>query len=113
MLQLTWRIYYSDGSTFDNSDGEPSEAPQWGFVCAIGYEQDGGRYIMQGWDFYRWDSVSAQWWGLDWAGVLDLLVHGIHVEGFKIGRTVPKLQWQSLMSRANRDPDFPKVVADR
>lgn len=101
-----WRIYYADGSTFDWQQGEPHEAPAWGFVCAVGYDQDGTRYIMQGWDYYRWDTDTRQWWGMDFTGLLDALSRNL-VYACKIGRTVSKAQWDELMRSAHNDQDFP------
>lgn len=57
-----WRIYYANGTTFDSNDGAAQAAPSTGYVCAIGYDQDGSRYIQGQQDYYRWDAASAQFW---------------------------------------------------
>lgn len=101
-----WRIYYADGSTFDSTMGEPHEAPPEGFVCAVGYDETGTRYIMHGWDFYQWDRDAAQWWGMDRTGLHDRLRRNL-VYAYKEGRTVTKARFQELMNRAHADPDFP------
>lgn len=104
---MDWRIYYDDGSSFDSSMGEPHEAPSWGFVCALGYDQDKSRYIMHGWDYYRWDVEAEQWWGMDLIGFIDCSAMNKNY-AVKIGRTVPKRQWSEMMGAANKDPDFPQ-----
>jgi len=103
---MDWRIYYDDGSTFDSSMGEPHEAPSTGFICAIGYDETGKRYIMHGWDHYCWDVEADQWWGMDLMGVFDRLRRNL-VYAYKEGRTVKRSTWTELMVRANNDPDFP------
>jgi len=33
MVKITWRIYYADGSTFDNTQGNPEDAPTTGVIA--------------------------------------------------------------------------------
>lgn len=105
--KLTWRIYYDDGSTFDSTQGYPHHAPAMGFICAVGYEPSGSRYVMHGWDHYRWDKETGQWWGMDLFGVFDRLRFNREIYAYKEGRTVSVATWNLLMQRAHRDPDFP------
>ncbi len=104
---VKWRIYYSDGSTFDSLDGAPHEAPSAGFICAVGYDHE-GRYLMHGWDHYRYDREVNQWWGMDLMGVFDRLRHGGEIYAYKEGRTVSKALFQEIMDKAHRDPEFPR-----
>lgn len=104
---MRWRIYYDDGSTFDDLMGGPRDAPPEGFICAIGYDERGQRYIMHGWDFYQWDRESAQWWGMDRIGLHDRLRRNL-VYAYKEGRTVTRSRWEDIMRRADSDPDFPQ-----
>jgi len=101
-----WRIYYDDGSTFDSNDGLPHEAPSLGFICAIGYDETGKRYIMHGWDYYQWSDEVNQWWGMDLNGLFDRLRRNL-VYAYKEGRTVSRSQWEQIMINANNDRDFP------
>ena len=105
-MTLNWRIYYEDGSTFSNQEGSPEAAPPFGFVCAVGYDETGTRYIMHGWDHYCFDLNSIQWWGMDLCGVFDRLSRNL-VFAYKQGRTVTKSEFKAIMSRASNDPDFP------
>ena len=102
-----WRIYYDDGSTFDSWQGAPQDAPAYGFICAVGYDESGQRYIMHGWDHYCWDAESQQWWGMDLFGLIDRLTLN-RVSAYKLGRTVTKQAFQRIMARAASDADFPK-----
>ena len=104
---MTWRIYYDNGSTFDSTQGEPHEAPAHGFITAVGYDEDGSRYMMNGWDHYRWDKATSQWWGMDLLGVFDRLRFNREIYAYKEGRTVSVALWQEIMNRAHRDEDFP------
>lgn len=102
-----WRIYYADGSTFDNSMGDPHEAPPFGFIAAIGYDENGDRYIMQKWDHYGYDIASNQWWGQDIHGLIDRLSRNL-VYAYKQGRTVTKNEFGAIMNTAHKDTDFPQ-----
>ena len=97
-----WKIYYDDGSTFSDLDGEPHEAPPEGFICAVGWDENGDRYIMHGWDFYCWDLEANQWWGMDRCGLHDRLRRN-KVYAYKEGRTVTKSAWQHIMGVAHRE----------
>lgn len=103
-----WKIFYDDGSTFSSEDGAPEDAPALGFICAVGYDETGSRYIMHGWDHYFYDKASKQWWGCDLQGLFDHLIRN-RIYAYKMGRTVTKSDWNDIMVRANRDPEFPKV----
>lgn len=108
---MAWKIFYSDGTTFDSSQGEPHEAPIKHFICALGYDPvDGKRYQMHGWDFYRWDRDNKQWWGFDRQGRDTRLEDGDEIYAYKVGFTVTKAKFLSIMDTSHRDPDFPMVV---
>ena len=101
-----WRVYYDDGSTFDNSEGSPEDAPSEGFICAVGYDETGKRYILHGWNYVHWDRDTSQWWGMDEAGLHDRLRRNL-VYAYKEGRTVTRTAFQDIMRRAHEDKDFP------
>jgi len=113
-----WRIYYDDGSTFDWLMGEPHEAPPEGVLCIVGYKQSGRRYIAHGGtldgatlargyaQFYCYDQETNEWWGMDYAGLLDRLRRNL-VYAFKEGRSVRCDLFERVMHRAHTDPDFP------
>lgn len=104
---IMWRIYYDNGSTFDSNEGSPEEAPAYGFICAIGYDEGGNRYIMHGWDNYCYDKETNQWWGMDYLGLIDRLTMN-KVYAYKVGRTVTKTMFREIMHKADQDKDFPK-----
>lgn len=104
-----WKIFYDDGSTFSSDEGQPHDAPTEGFVCALGYNESGARYIMHGWDFYRFDRESDQWWGMNVYGLHDCLRRN-NVYAYKEGRTLTDKRFQEIMRNAHTDPDFPQGV---
>lgn len=104
-----WRIFYSDGSTFDSTMGAEQDAPSRGFICCVGFREGGGRYITAGMEWYTFDSDSREWWGfrtLD--GLIDYLCEHNGCAGFAQGRTVRDTVFSDLMTAADRDPDFPR-----
>ncbi len=106
-MNYKWRIYYADGSTFDDTMGEAHEAPPFGFIAALGYDEQGERYMMQMWDHYCYDIASNQWWGCDIHGLIDRLSRNL-VYAYKQGRTITKKEFSDIVTRAHKDPDFPQ-----
>lgn len=102
----TWRIYYDDGSTFSHTDGHPEQAPTDGFAVAVGVDAAGARYQMMGWDFYRFDTKTGQWWGHNIHGILSRLRSNLEVRALKEGRTMDTEAYQRLCNTARHDPDF-------
>lgn len=104
--KLTWRIYYSDGSTFDSLQGEPVSAPPFGIACIVQSEPSLGRVIVSTFDFYYWVDEQQQWWGSDWSGVLDRMLHRLPVYALLQGRSVDHETFRLIMRRADQDPNF-------
>ena len=107
MVEVNWRIYYSDGSIFDNSMGDPDDAPAFGVICIPQPDELVGRTIMHGWDWYYFIPEDQQWWGSDIYGVLDRLLHRLPVIALLQGRSVSNQIYTQIHDRADKDPDFP------
>jgi hypothetical protein len=106
---IQWRIYYDDGSTFSNGDGEPEDAPGMGVVFIVCASDAYGRRIMCGWDFYyyRPDAPDVKWWGCNTIGLIDNLANKPRQTlAVKVGRTVSDFEYQTLKRQAEQDPDF-------
>ena len=54
MLDINWKIYYEDGSTFSNKDGPPFSAPRTG-VQVIIYKEEEGYSILSQADYYYYE----------------------------------------------------------
>lgn len=82
---MKWRIYYDDGRTFSNEDGELKDAPSFG-VQAIVCEPD--------------------LWGCgDFVGLIDYLARSGIV---KFGRLCPNEVYDLILKKAREDPDMGK-----
>ena len=104
---MSFRIYYSDGSTFD---GPVEDAPGLGVVVIVQDDPDVGRMVMSRWDHFCWH--DGQWWGHDHTGLMDCLA----LPGFNRvlhGRTVSQDVWQAINALALADPDFHPKSAER
>lgn len=110
---MRWKIYYADGSTFSDLDGDPADAPAWGveFILQaddLAAPESVGRLIESGSDYYLCE--GQEWVGVDLVGLVDHLAEmGI----VKVGRTVPSSAWREIKRRALSDPDFPEKSAWR
>lgn len=109
MATLDWRIYYDDGSTFDSSMGEPEDAPGFGVQCVVEADDDAGRVVLAGFDWYYYHCGSCRWWGSDIHGLLDKLLHRIDVEALMQGRNC--VDFNAILHKATNDPDFPRKSA--
>jgi hypothetical protein len=93
---MTWRIYYSDGLTFDSSQGEPCEAPAWGVIVIAQSNDLVGRQLVHQKDYYWWEDA---WFGGNIIGLVDYLTRtecGI----VRMGRTITNNQYRGLVQRA-------------
>lgn len=113
---MEWRIYYSDGSTFDNTQGAPWECPDKPICVIVERDRDPsiynvGRLLIHQFDQYMFsDHIGG------WHGVLtqhDMLRH-LHVGcgpgGVRVvreGLWIPSTDYRRIISTAARDPDFP------
>ena len=104
----TWTIYYDNGSTFSNEDGEPKDAPCTGVLAVIYYDPDGQRKIRSGVDYYWWedDPLSEvgenQWYSGDIAGLHQYMFRpGLKI--VKFGVTVSDLTWRKRLDNIIND----------
>ena len=102
-----FRIYYSDGSTFE---GEPEDAPAEHVQCVafndpdLGYETV-GRRVLRDWDIFIYSE------GIGWHGTnkyADLRHHLVHskVRRVLFGEWIPRDQFKAILHRAETDPPF-------
>jgi len=106
---VRWRIYYSDGTTFDSTQGSPDEAPAFG-VQVILQLSDGGRRreSVSNADYYVY-TPSGFWVGADLTGILDRLANRLPFSGFLIGRWDPRDEFLGILRTSEKDPDFPQA----
>lgn len=108
---LRWRLYYDDGTTFSNLDGEAKDSPPWGVVGVVQTDtmwnaERLGQYPPQE-QIYIYREDYGRWSFHGPAGREDQLVHFADViSAYRLGRYVSTPEWNALRSRMNSDPDF-------
>ena len=116
-----WRIYYDDGSTFDDEQGAWSNAPSRGVMCVTAPSAKLGRRTPQGRNFYVM-ALDGEPYGMDWPGLWDHLIRIDSSEAHKplrdvdldalcsdvkFGRMVVPEVFEPILLYAQNDPDFP------
>ena len=120
--RLLWRLYYAD-STWD---GDWASAPARGVQALVTPDPDAGRVVMTN-DFYLWWPGQEYPWSADAWGLMDYLLEigallpserlsdvpysVLRGCGVKLGRSLPRPEYQAVFSRAANDPDFPRKSA--
>ena len=104
---LQWRIYYGDGSTFDNLQGSPDDAPPFGVQFIVQLCADGKRRDTLNQADYFVMLENGVWVGSDITGVLDRLIHRIPFTGLLVGRWIGTDDFDKLRLKVARDKDFP------
>ena len=113
MISPRWRIFYSDGSTFDSEDD--SLPPSCGVICIVHRDKrvghsNVGRLILHMKDFYF--MAKGEWCGVDLQGLTDALRNHLPFEKYCEGRTVSNADFDHIMNIAKTDPDFPRKSAN-
>lgn len=108
--QIQWRVFYTDGATFSNLDGNPYEAPKEGIQVILKVDPDVGRFMLAGRDYYWFDHLRQEWFGGDMAGFYQhLRQHGPSCVLF--GTYVTHREYQACVIAALADEDFPPKSA--
>ena len=120
---IKWRIYYGDGSSYDESSGKPKFAPKVNVQCISVNEhgtktyqaaEDVGHVVLHDWDYYIYQEDTG-WFGVK--NVTDLVDHVLHsshkIQAVLKARSIPTGQFREIYKRAWEDPDFPEKNATR
>ena len=76
---MNWRLYYDDGSTFEDTDGEPWQSPPWGVVLCIQPDRKGNERLMMNGDVLMYRTDLGHWTQCGDGGFEDHAVHFGHV----------------------------------
>lgn len=94
-----WKIYYRDGSTFSDADGDAAAAPAGGVECVVHYDEDNRRRIAYNGYAYIFEGF---WYGTDDAGFWQYMLEpGAKV--VKFGRMANDHAFRAIMSRADNE----------
>lgn len=101
---INWRLYYGDGTTYDENDGPAEEAPAWGVVSVVTRNPYDHREVISvqgtGFDYFVYD--GKEWWGVDFVGLIDRLAdRSAKVVCF--GRTIDTHTYQEIIARSVED----------
>jgi len=103
-----WKIYYSDGSTFTNLDGDWESSPAWRVQAIIFLRPDvdppvlGGRgwEICQGGAFFR-KTDDGHFVTCDNDALLDYVANVLGV--VKVGRMLSAAEFREILAVANKE----------
>lgn len=121
---IRWRIYYADGFSFDDTMGEPKDAPhdgvlaiqqrtscehhpaEWMKAERLAWHDSGWSLpLLEGADWYFWRPDVQRWFRTDLMGFIDQAKRRGAV-ALKQGEYVTHEQWECALQEIGRDPDF-------
>lgn len=94
-----WIIYFDDGSTFSDADGEHYDAPDKGVVCIACRKQAATLHLH---DWYYWHAGLGLWWCSDIHGLLYQLRKDKegHIRSVRTGANAPQDFYLACLSKA-------------
>ena len=107
---MKWKIYYTDGTTFSNKDGNPEDAPGWGVAAVVQEDSVVGAQVYHQKDFYCFDKKFKGWCALDSFGFAQYVSEpGKKI--VKLGDNMPTHKYKELINSLRKDKDLPKKSA--
>lgn len=104
VIMLAWRIYYTNGTTYDSDQGDAGDAPAGTVLAIVQTDEELGRMVLHGWDYYYWH--RDEFYGCDIGGIFTHFVLHTGWTRFFSGETVPTPIFRATLERATNDPDF-------
>lgn len=107
-----WKIFYSDGSTFSDEDGAPSEAPKRGAQVICIEEGRCGRRVLKLSNYYMWSPTLNRW--LDQESETSVFLRAAQEPWTVIlfGEYLIEKQFETILIAAHNDPYIPMVTPD-
>lgn len=111
-MSRRWKIFYSDGSTFSNKEGKPSDAPKRG--VQVVHVEDGrcGRRVLRLADYYVWSPTLDRW--LDCLDAASVLIRA-QTEPFIVvlfGEYLVEADYEKILIQSHEDQEVPAVAPD-
>lgn len=98
---MRWRVYYADGSTYSDRDGDAFHAPTAG-VQVVVMETPSGAPLRYGKDAYYWRE-DVGWQACDTPGLWDYLLMYVGPKAILIGRSIRDEDFWRILERAQRE----------
>lgn len=103
---MRWVIYYGDGATFTNEQGEPADALGGGVLAVVQEDAEVGRAVHQGSDFYVFAEQYGGWYGLDHFGFTQYLMRpGTKI--VKLSESITTNRFREIIKDARTHPKLP------
>lgn len=106
---MSWKVFYSDGSTFSDRDGGPSEAPKSG--VQVVHVEDGrcGRRVLKLVDYYVWSPTLTRW--IDCADAPSVLLRASREPWVVVlyGEYLREAEFEKILIAAHEDDYVPAV----
>lgn len=97
-----WRIYYADGTTFSNAQGDPRDAPRVGVIAVAQEDAEVGYRIVHAHDYYYWEPAVDGWCCSDLLGAFDHLVR-CREPLVLMGRMIATPAYRALLRRMREE----------
>ncbi len=107
---MKWKVFYIDGKTFSNEDGNPEDAPGGGVLAIAQEDSEVGVLIHQSNDFYIFDEQYGGWYGLDHIGFTQYVMRpGYKI--VKVGESMSTSRYKEMIADVRKDPNLPNKSA--
>jgi hypothetical protein len=109
---LKWKIYFADGSTFKNTEGEIQDIPSRGVVGIVNIDTVTGWTLQSKRNYYVLIE-GEEWWAVDHEGMILYLGDNLGSAAVLLGQLVSQKTWLKFFDRIKRDPELPNKSANR
>ena len=104
---MNWKIYYGDGLTFSDHNGDPADSPAFNVQAIVVRDLDVGRQVLQAYDWYYY--MDGEWHGSkgDFSMLEQVINNCQKIEAVRPGRVIRTSLFKEIFDNAINDPDFP------
>ncbi len=106
-MAITWKIFYSDGSTFSNDQGGVEDAPSFGVQVILVKDKNVGRRILRLSDYYLWRPSLNRWTDHEDSASVILAMASESWSKLLCGQYLNEEDFEKILIRAHNDPDLP------
>lgn len=108
-MSFKWRLYLEDGSTFDNTDGEPWESPMFPRTVIIAQpgvrEREGFSDIIVGVSYFTHRTDLNCWLGFEQDIFIhhEWMEHAHLIDAFRVGALMDEREYRAAWVQARAD----------